>query len=258
MRRLLILAVITLLASGVAFAVKQDEPFEPPDYSHDYQAPPSTAATPQITEDFDSGVFPPAGWSVVQNEPGSPIIWESLPCGDLGGNFTNGSGDVACANSDFPGSGYEYDTDLVTESYNFCASVNSGMTLTANYANIGVTDTFAIECSTDAGGSWTVFLEWHEDHGSFMAPPGEDISLDISALDGEPSVICRFRYYDTATNDWNWYIQIDDFVLESDGVITTPGVPDCGGGGVPATTGIGLMLLVLALGGSSAYFLRRK
>jgi hypothetical protein len=51
---------------------------------------------------------------------------------------------------------------------------------------------------------------------------------------------------------------VDDMVLVSDGVITTPGVDDCGGGGIPATTGVGLVLLVLALGGSSAYFLRRK
>ena len=29
-------------------------------------------------------------------------------------------------------------------------------------------------------------------------------------------------------------------------------------GGVPATTGIGIALMVLLLGGSSAYFLRRK
>jgi len=41
------------------------------------------------------------------------------------------------------------------------------------------------------------------------------------------------------------------------------GTPDDGGTGddggtVPATTGVGLMLLVLALGGGSAYFLRRK
>lgn len=36
------------------------------------------------------------------------------------------------------------------------------------------------------------------------------------------------------------------------------GSGDDGGGSVPATTGVGLMLLVLALGGGSAYFLRRK
>jgi hypothetical protein len=36
------------------------------------------------------------------------------------------------------------------------------------------------------------------------------------------------------------------------------GGADDGGGTVPATTGVGLMLLVLALGGGSAYFLRRK
>jgi hypothetical protein len=36
------------------------------------------------------------------------------------------------------------------------------------------------------------------------------------------------------------------------------GTGDDGGGTVPATTGVCLVLLVLALGGSSAYCLRRK
>ena len=60
MRRLLVLAMVALLASGVAFAAKTDELLNTPDYSNDSQAPPSTAATPQITEDFEGGT-PPAG-----------------------------------------------------------------------------------------------------------------------------------------------------------------------------------------------------
>jgi hypothetical protein len=45
-----------------------------------------------------------------------------------------------------------------------------------------------------------------------------------------------------------------------DGGTDDGGAGDDGGGGVPATTGVGLVLLVLvlALGGGSAYFLRRK
>ena len=44
----------------------------------------------------------------------------------------------------------------------------------------------------------------------------------------------------------------------ADGGTDDGGSGDDGGGTVPATTGVGLMLLVLALGGGSAYFLRRK
>jgi hypothetical protein len=260
MRRYLILAMVTLLVSGGAFAMTYEEKLllqeQAPDYSNDFQVPPSTASVPQITEDFEGGT-PPAGWTVTDNA-GDGIIWEGAPCGDLTGNWTGGTGDYACANSDFPGSGLEYDTELITESYNFCDSVNSGLTFQANYINLVSTDTFQVDCSADGGGSWNTYLEWHEDHGGFKSLPGEDVSLDISDLDGSASVICRFWYYDPATNDWNWYVQVDNVVFESDGVISTPGVDDCGGGGVPATTGIGLVLMVLALGGSSAYFLRRK
>jgi hypothetical protein len=253
MRRLLVLAMVALLASGVAFAAKIDELNNTPDYSNDSQAPASTAATPQITEDFEAGV-PPAGWSTVDDD-GSGLVWTA--CIATGqSNDTNGSGDCAIASSDDFGSA-SYDTSLITESYNFCASVNSGMDVSLNFQNYAGYDWFYIDCSADGGANWVNYLAWNEDHGTWGNPPGEDVSLDISDMDGEASVICRFRYYDPVVH-FNWWVMVDDFVLMSDGAITTPGVPDCGGGGVPATTGIGLMLLVLALGGSSAYFLRRK
>jgi len=259
MRRSLILMTVLLLAWGVSFAYDQtklQELSNTPDYSNDHQVPPTTAATPQITEDFEAGV-PPAGWSVVDDSIGV-IVWlagSANTCGQT--NDTNGSGDFAVADSDcYGGSSTPFDTSLVTESYNFCSSLNSGMEASLNYQNYAAYDAFAIDC--DGGAGWQNLLYWNEDHGSFGAPPGEDISLDLSAFDGAPSVTCRFRYYDQGNTGWWWWAQVDDMVLLSDGVITTPGVDDCGGGGIPATTGVGLVLLVLALGGSSAYFLRRK
>jgi hypothetical protein len=256
MRRSLILITVLLLAWGVSFAYDQTKLQElnnQPDYSNDSQAPPATAATPQITEDFEGGV-PPAGWSVT-DDTGSGIVWEAGPgaCGQT--NDTNGSGGWALADSDCFGSA-TYDTSLITESYNFCSSLNSGMTASINYQNFAGYDYFYIDC--DQGAGWENLLTWNEDHGSFGSPPGEDVSLDMSGFDGAPSVTCRFRYEDLNNPGWYWWVMVDDFVLVSDGVITTPGVDDCGGGGIPATTGVGLVLLVLALGGSSAYFLRRK
>jgi hypothetical protein len=256
MRRSLIILIVVLLAWGVSFAydpTKLQELSNPPDNSGEYQGPPSTAATPQITEDFEGGT-PPAGWSVT-DDTGSGVVWETGggACGRT--NNTNGSGGFALADSDCFGSA-TYDTSLVTESYNFCSSVNSGMSVTINYQNFAGNDFFYIDC--DGGAGYVNLLTWNEDHGGFSAPPGEDVSLDLSQFDGAPSVTCRLRYEDISSPGWYWWVMVDDFVLLSDGVITAPGVDDCGGGGVPATTGIGLMLLVLALGGSSAYFLRRK
>jgi hypothetical protein len=255
MRRLLILVLGVLLVSAMTYAqTPADKLLEldaDPDYSNDFQVPPSAAGTPQITEDFE-GPWPPDGWSVIDHA-GSGLCWE------LGGAGTDacgrpnypGTGHFALADSDCWGSD-SFDCSLVTESYNFCNSVNSGMSVAVYYANYANYDWFFIDC--DQGAGWENLLTWNEDHQT--AP--FDVSLDMSGFDGAPSVTCQFRYWDGGNPGWWWYVEVDDFVLESDGVITAPGVADCGGGGVPATTGIGLMLLVLALGGSSAYFLRRR
>jgi hypothetical protein len=253
MRRLLILVLGVLLVSAMTYAQtpadKLLELDDIPDYSNDFQVPPSAAATPQLTEDFEGGV-PPVDWTVVDNN-GSGLVWTANSTSACPRTNYPGSGDFATADSDCFGSS-AFDTDLVTMSYNFCNSVTSGMNVGVYYANFAAYDWFYIDC--DQGAGWENLLAWNEDHQT--AP--YDVSLDMSGFDGAPSVTCRFRYSDGGNPGWWWYVQVDDFVLESDGVITTPGAADCAGGGVPATTGIGLMLLVLALGGSSAYFLRRK
>jgi len=64
----------------------------------------------------------------------------------------------------------------------------------------------------------------------------------------------------------NWTLTVTDGAGGDTGtvlqwcLISKDGGGDDGGdgGGVPATTGLGLVLLVLAVGGGSAYFLRRK
>jgi hypothetical protein len=51
-------------------------------------------------------------------------IWGNIAqCGE-GGNYTNGAGDAACVSTDNAGSGVEVDTQLITEIYNFCHSVD--------------------------------------------------------------------------------------------------------------------------------------
>jgi hypothetical protein len=253
MRRLLVLVLGVLFISGMVYAQMTPEEklqldaAHVPDHSGEHQVPPSTAATPQLTEDFE-GDWPPAGWTVVND--GGFLEWEHSPTAACTRTNYPGSGAFALADSDCWGTD-PWDTSLVTGSYNFCSSVSSGMTLGIYYANWANDDFFAIDC--DQGAGWENLLLWNEDHQT--AP--YDVSLDMSGFDGAPSVTCRFHYWYDAPL-WAWYVEVDDFVLESDGVITEPGVDDCGGGGVPATTGVGLVLLVLALGGSSAYFLRRK
>jgi hypothetical protein len=67
----------------------------------------------------------------------------------------------------------------------------------------------------------------------------------------DPTDVADFGF---TTNAWLMVVN-GDGTGGDDGGTGDGGTDD---GGVPATTGIGLMLLVLALGGGSAYFLRRK
>ena len=249
-----VLICIALLATG-AYAQKMNELNNPADFSNDFQFPAAAPGAVQFSDDFEGGT-PPAGWSVVDNE-GNGVIWANLAgCGE-GGNYTNGSGDCACASSDVAGTA-DFDTELVTESYNFCDATNSTLSFTANYQNFANEDFFDVDYSLD-GTAWTHVLSWNEDHGGFRAPPGEDVNLDVSVLDGESMVYFRFRYWDPAANDWEWYIQVDDYVLGADGTISVPGTDSCGGTGTPATNTTGLLILALVLlVGGSAYVLVRR
>jgi hypothetical protein len=56
----------------------------------------------------------------------------------------------------------------------------------------------------------------------------------------------------------DWTITVTDGAGGDTGLLLEWCLLPNDGGGVPATTGIGLVLIVLALGGGSAYFLRRK
>jgi hypothetical protein len=245
---LTILALVGFVAAS-AFAAKLDELNEPKDYSNDFEMLAGARQTPIITEDFE-GSFPPAGWTVTDDAPGAnTTAWSDLAgCGEAG-NFTNGSGDCACVSTDIAGIGVNVDTQLITSSYSFAGYSDLVLAFTANYQSFQATERFDVDYSIDGGTNWNNILTWAEDHGTFRGTPGVDVALDMSGADGQGNVKVRFYHYDPATNDWDWYAQVDDVVIEGD---------TGGGGTVPTTTGIGIALMVLVLLGSSAYFLRRR
>ncbi len=215
-----LLACALALSGSAVFAAKADELQRPRDFTRDFQVPaaPTGGLVTALTQNFD-GVFPPAGWTVVNNEPGGPA-WSNLAgCGE-GGNFTNGSGDVACVSSDLFGAA-EFDVELRTPAINLSTfGAPAALTFTANYQNFANLDFFTVDVSTNGGGAWTNLLSWNEDHGGFRAAPGENVNLDISAYAGQADVRFRFRYFDPNTGDWAWYAQVDNVT-----VAATPAVP---------------------------------
>lgn len=251
------LALVGLLGNAAVAQPKDDELNRPKDYSNDFQVPPQAGAprVANITEDFEGGT-PPTGivgpW-ITNDYAGTGIVWDSqtgMYCGEADnwtGNALPGTGDFACVSSDMIGT-LDFDTDLWTEVYNFVNANTPALLLAANYQNFANEDFFQIDWSNDGGTTWQNLLLWNEDHGAFRADPGEDINLALGPAVGEPNVWFRFYYWDPAPDDFEWYIEIDDFVLDDSagGLITA-------GGGMPAASGpqLALLALLLILGGAA-------
>ena len=247
-KKLIVTLAIVGLVTTAAFAADVKDPKHNPGTTGYYVQAHGRGA-PLVSEDFEGGI--PAGWVITDNAPGTfTCIWGDLAhCGEAG-NWTNGSGNCACISTDICGSGVELDSELITVAYDFSGESELVLAFTANYINLVSTEFFDVDYTTDGGATWNNILSWNEDHGGFRSPPGEDVALDMSGADGAGAVQVRFYNYDTATNDWDWYAQVDDMVIE--------GAAGDGGGAVPTTTGVGVALMVLILLGSSAYFLRRR
>jgi hypothetical protein len=160
-------------------------------------------------EAFDS--FPPSGWTVATNEPAGPQWSDLTACGESG-NYTNGSGGVACVSSDNFGTA-EFDTSLLSPSFDLSGVPSATLSYTANYQNLASFDFLDLDISTDGGSTWTTLLSWNSDMGSFRAQPGVDVNIDLAAYTGQSNLQVRWRYYDPNTGDWGWYAQIDNVAL---------------------------------------------
>ena len=160
-------------------------------------------------EDFNRAV-PPAGWTVVDNA-GAGVIWKTISAwGD--GNYTGGTGEAAAVNSGK--SGYaEVDTELRSPTF-ATAGLSGLLTYRASFQNYAYRDYLDLDLRLD-GGEWTNILRWNEDHGSQAAGPGEMVSVNLSPyLRGVTSFQLRWRYYDPNVSDYNWYVQVDDILLQ--------------------------------------------
>lgn len=232
---------------------RSQEPQRPKDYSRDLQVaagPDLVLGGPLLSETFDSGI--PAGWAVVDNA-GSGVQWTNLVgCGEAG-NFTDGSGDLACVSSDLFGSA-EFDTELRTPVIDLSSYIAPAtLTFDSNYQNFLALDFFDVDVSTNgAAGPWTNLLTWNEDHGTFRATPGEPVNLDIASVVGQANVMFRFHYYDPNTGDFDWYAQVDNVVVSA---TTGSGPPPVE---VPTLSEIGLGGLALLLAGAGLLVLRRQ
>ena len=160
-------------------------------------------------EDFDGDVFPPEGWSVVDNIDGESLVWKWNTDYDLA-NLTGGEGLSAAVNSDQPFDGIPFDTELRTPPIDPETLPTLTLYYKADFQYYGVDDyaeALDLDISVDNGASWTNLAHWQEAdyHGEF--------AVDLSPYVGDSPFILRWRYYSPEDQPWDYHAEVDDVSL---------------------------------------------
>ena len=160
-----------------------------------------------IEEQFE-GIFPPAGWTVIDN--GGDCVWQrndDWPRDNLAG----GDGFSAAADSDRCGPGTTMDTELRTPAFDLIGATSASLDFVASYNHLG-TSSFRVDVSPDGGDTWDNLLLWT----ASVDPqgPGQAVNLDLAPYVGLSDVVVRFHYIATS---WHWWAQVDQVQVVSDG-----------------------------------------
>src|SRR5882672_11397155 len=97
-----------------------------------------SASAQVLIENFEGGI--PAAWHVEDYRPGGSGITWGVNTDTGRGNFTNGAGLAAMADSDAAGDGVEYDIGLITPVLHLPSASGLVLTYTSNYQNFRATD----------------------------------------------------------------------------------------------------------------------
>jgi hypothetical protein len=165
---------------------------------------PSFAMAQALFEDFDGGVFPPSGWTVVDNTGNGPWLLNT----DYGRtNFTGGTGVCAAIDGDAIGWG-ALDTELITPSFSVPWDATLEFDHSFRWYSGGTNEQGDVEISVN-GGAWVLLQSFVGGDDGY--PAGVRKILSLSPYAGE-NVQIRFRYYNT---NWDWWWQIDNVVVAS-------------------------------------------
>ncbi|MEM6638558.1 MAG: dockerin type I domain-containing protein [Pseudomonadota bacterium] len=191
-----------------------------------------------FAEDFDpglSGNLSAIGWQSIP--VGGTLDWGTTDDGVCGsanfpnGNYTDGFGQAACVDSDAFGSG-EQTALLCSPPIDLSTATGSKLDFNLNFQifqNTGE-DGFGAFVGTEPPNATNVVNDYSqvyvtfENQGAFTDSPGEDVSVDVSAFDGESEVYACFFY----RGNFDWYAQVDDVAITAESCV----LPDADGDGV--------------------------
>jgi hypothetical protein len=166
--------------------------------------PPCTGTPPVVAvfEDFDSGVWPPAGWAVT-DLTSSGFVWDSATAWGSA-NLSGGTGECAVIDSDAPGSGPWLTSELITVAMDLpaypvaLAYMHTYQSITGDIGTVDI----------NVNGAGWVNLATYTDDSDPYPGAGVQAGIDISAYAGATNVQFRFLYDDGG--GWMWYWHVDD------------------------------------------------
>ena len=126
-----------------------------------------------LNEDFE--VWPPEGWSIINN--GGDCDWESNVTSNRD-NYAGGDGKCANADSDSCGIGTTMDTELRSPELDLSNLKGAELKYLSSYRYFNGNEFGHVDVSADGGTTWHNLLDWSEDHDP--EGPGENVSLDLT------------------------------------------------------------------------------
>jgi hypothetical protein len=187
----------------------------------------ATAQTTILSEDFNSGVVPPVGWTNVNNNGAPTIGWQPL-AGSIAWHD-----DEFIADSDNTMTTPVMDLSGISTAWLHFTSQTHYTAWMANHPNSIGDGISTMEISTDGGLTWTqIWIDVAVVDDVLIS-----VDVDISAWAGMSNVMLGVHLYGTYDQDW----QVDDIVIDD----IAPG-----GGGGPTLSVSGTCPGVMTLSGS--------
>lgn len=149
-------------------------------------------------EDFDSGVWPPVGWTTIDNTGNGDWNTNTFY---FDGNTTGGTGECATIDSDYIGT-VDIDCELISPAFDIPA-IGTTLEFDMDYQNYALIDYADVDI--DVGGGWVNLVSYHADNG-----PNVHVVLDLSAYAGVTGAKIRFHYY---LANWAWWWEVDNVAL---------------------------------------------
>ena len=191
------LYTVTLVATGSAGT----DTMVKPDYINVYCT--GMAPVVNVFEDFDSGVWPPAGWTV--NDLGTTgFVWDTNTVWGAA-NQSGGTGECAVIDSDAAGSSPHVQSEMITVAMDLPA-YPVALAYNHTFQWLSSTDFGTVDINVNGGG-WVNLVTYQVDTDPYPGS-GSLGSVDLSAYAGATNVQFRFLYDDT--NTWAWYWHVDD------------------------------------------------